>query len=428
MFSTTSLCACGFCVPFYAVMNYLVHPSSAPSLASDFQLPVIYPASLEATRFEIQCLIHIGKYELALRFIDYAQQNQLPQTEYHFLRGFCFQKLDNLEQAEQEYEQSLEHDNHQSHIWHNLSGLAQQQGRWSDDHFYRAKYNLLGLTREHIRPLNQRAVRHTDVAMGLSKQGQISVQDADCQRSLFINQEAQGGVWLHQGQPSTVPSNPDGAAFLLNGIHFNADTRATTGLILGLGAASGVVALLENFSQLTLTVVEVDPIVIHICLRNFPKVQHFIEQGRLKIQCADAYDYVAALNTNVDFIVADLYQGNFEPSAGLFDPHFFKRVKSQCHLLSVNLKHPESHFDRNSLIDYFSWPGMALKHVHELASSFIAGYEIYHTALFSQAISNLDTFIPFRQHEGAVFRSFQRDFQQQFQQQVQRKSAPEGSV
>ncbi len=422
LFATASQCHCGFCVPFYAVMNYLVHPQTDPSYGLDFQLPVIYPASLEATRFEIQCLIHIGKYELALRFIEFARENQLADGEYFFLRAYCHHKLGDVETAKQEYEHSLEDNNQQAHVWYNLWCLAKQQGQWQDTAFYQAKYTMLGLTQDNTQPLHLREPSITNIASALSSQGQINVQDAEEQRSLFINQEAQGGVWLQHGQPSAIPANPDGAAMLLNGIHFNADQEPTHGLILGLGAAAGVVALLENFSQLSLTVVEADPAIIHLCLRCFPKAEALLKAGRLRVECQDAYDYVSDMTAPVDFIVADVYQGNFEPSPRLFDPNFFACVKDLCQLLSVNLKHPESHFDRNSLIEYFSWPGIALKHVYELSSSFIAGYEIYHTALFNRPIAHLENFVPFRHDDNPIVRSFRRDFRQRFQQAENPKS------
>ena len=415
------LCYCGFSVPFYAVVNYLRDPLEEFSFREDaHHLPIMYPSSKEAALFECRFLIHIGKFEMALSFLDSAQGSAISKLDSLFFKGYCHEQLDHQDQALRYYDQCLDLNPAYGEVWYNKWRILKNLGRTSEAEFHKVKYKLYSLTKENIKPPKRRHYDINVLSQGLGKNGKVQVLEIDQQRSMYINQELQSSFWLLNGQPSSVPSNPDSLGMLLNGCHFKADEVSTRGLVLGLGAGAGIVALLHNFSKLHVTVVEHDPVIIQSCLRNFPVLHNHIESGRLKLCCEDAYGYVAAMRLPVDFIVADLYQGNFEPCPRLFDLSFFDKAKQNCDLLSVNLKHPESHFERNSLIHYFSWPDIGLNHAYELESNFVAGYEIYHTVLFSEPINHIDRFTPYKAENGFLQTAFRRDFYHRFQQKGDR--------
>jgi precorrin-6B methylase 2 len=101
-----------------------------------------------------------------------------------------------------------------------------------------------------------------------------------------------------------VPSSPYVYGWLLAGV----DQPYGSGLMIGLGSGAGVIALLSNFVNFDLTVVEVDPVMVEVALRNFPLLDYYLNQGRLNIVIADANEY---LKTSDHFQVgfADAYDG-----------------------------------------------------------------------------------------------------------------------
>ena len=409
--SLTSLCECGFSVPFYAVVNYLLDPfDGLNSNNIQHTPPIIYPSSKEATLFECRFLIHIGKYEYALNFISSDQGIALSDFDLHYFKGYCHERMEHLEQALNEYDQCLTINPRQGEAWYNKWCILTKLGRIDEADFHKTKYEEYTLTTGNLIPAKHRHDIYNIKGQACGLNGKIQVIDHGNKRSLLINQEVQSGVWLSHGQASDIPSNSDASGLLLNGCHFQADQCTTTGIVLGLGSGAGIISLLANFDQLNLIVVENDPCIVQMVLRHFPKIKPYLENHRLKIEICDAYEFVKKVINPVQFIVIDLYQGNFEPCPRLFDIEFFKIAHTKCELLSVNLKHPESHYDANSLIHYFSWPGIELAHAHRLESSYIAGYEIFHTILFNQQIKHVDEFIPYKNREDFLSVAFRRNF------------------
>ena len=78
------------------------------------------------------------------------------------------------------------------------------------------------------------------------------------------------------------------------------------GLMLGFGGGCGAVGLLHQFPGITLDAVEADPAMATMAREFHPLVTHFEREGRLRLQIADAGDYLAHSDGTYDFVIADL--------------------------------------------------------------------------------------------------------------------------
>ncbi|NEO78757.1 tetratricopeptide repeat protein [Moorena sp. SIO4G3] len=130
--------------------------------------------------------------------------------------------------------------------------------------------------------------------------GTIRVLDESGERLLYVDEELQG---INNKQPSAqewegscrsgpgpVSNNFFVAGFLLMGCQI----PNGSGLVIGLGCGAGAISLLANFPQMQLTIVEIDPVMIELCLTFFPLVQYYIDMGRLKIVEADVKSFITS--------------------------------------------------------------------------------------------------------------------------------------
>ena len=78
------------------------------------------------------------------------------------------------------------------------------------------------------------------------------------------------------------------------------------GLMLGFGGGCGAVGLLHQFPGITLDAVEADPAMATMAREFHPLVAHYEREGRLRLQVADAEDYLAHSDATFDFVIVDL--------------------------------------------------------------------------------------------------------------------------
>ncbi len=78
------------------------------------------------------------------------------------------------------------------------------------------------------------------------------------------------------------------------------------GLMLGFGGGCGAVGLLHQFPGIALAAVEADPAMATMAREFHPLVAHYERQGRLRLQVAEAEDYLAHSSATYDFVIADL--------------------------------------------------------------------------------------------------------------------------
>jgi hypothetical protein len=143
--------------------------------------------------------------------------------------------------------------------------------------------------------------------------GPIHVVKRDEVQALLLNSQVQGSAFLEPSAkivdprldgPGPVASSPYTYGWLLAGV----EQPYGSGVMIGLGSGVGAIQLLYNFPQFDLTVVEIDPVMAEVALRNFPLLEHYLDQGRLNIVIADANEYLrTADHFQIGF--ADGYDG-----------------------------------------------------------------------------------------------------------------------
>lgn len=147
--------------------------------------------------------------------------------------------------------------------------------------------------------------------------GPVAVQDFGLVRELRINDQVQGGCYhvpaakafgARNAGPGCVPTSRYMAGWMLAGV----DNQQGSGVMVGLGSGVGPCAIIANFPEVDLTVVEIDPAVIELAEKYFPLLTHYQDLGRLRIVQADALEWLARTEDTFDFACADGYTGQNE--------------------------------------------------------------------------------------------------------------------
>ncbi len=246
--------------------------------------------------------------------------------------------------------------------------------------------------------------------------GKITVGQTEERRYLHIEQEREGSFYLIDGKPSHLPASQYTAGFLPAGCHFNANTKATNALMLGLGAGAGVIALLSNFSQLHITVVEIDPAIIELSCRYFPLLTYYINNGRLNIICQDAINFVqthsqAHASTHFDFAIIDIYQGNFTFAGKLREQSFLSALNNIASLIVVNLLPLPSKRAFNRVIKDFDRAGIKLKISYPIGDRKKTASKNISHILYSQVMTAVPGFEPYPMIPEELRRVFCSDYE-----------------
>lgn len=176
-------------------------------------------------------------------------------------------------------------------------------------------------------------------AYAQSKFGPLSVQDHEGVRQLILNGQVQGGAAL---QPSAEVVRPglqgpgpvSTCGYSTGWLAAAAANPKASMLMVGLGSGAGAVAVLFNFPDVTIDVVEVDPVIMEHALEWFPLVAHYVDTGRLRIHIADATDFVSAQETKWDLLLSDGYTGGNSLAVG--GSKFYDAAKKCCGEIWLN--------------------------------------------------------------------------------------------
>jgi hypothetical protein len=153
------------------------------------------------------------------------------------------------------------------------------------------------------------------LATAASRFGQIAIEEDEDRRWLMIGNELEGGAFLQPSShdvssdiplgPGPVSDLPYSLAWLLAG------TQHPSGeaLMIGLGSGSGAIALLYNFPQLKVTVIEIEPNIIQLASQFFPLIPYYIASGRLQIIAADAASFITQWEKKFTFAMVDAFSG-----------------------------------------------------------------------------------------------------------------------
>jgi len=167
--------------------------------------------------------------------------------------------------------------------------------------------------------------------------GTILVSDTDKSRRLYINGELQGGAFLSPGadtvDPSLIGPGPVSEAKYALGWLVAGFMHPTSEMVMvGLGAGTGAVQLLENFPQVVLTVVEIDPQIVDSAFKSFPLLDYFSDLGRLQVITADAAEFFTQRDWRWEVGMADAYTGKSYD----LETSYFPQMCAACDKLYVN--------------------------------------------------------------------------------------------
>lgn len=142
--------------------------------------------------------------------------------------------------------------------------------------------------------------------------GEIRIVETPLVRRMIIEDTVQGGCYKVPDATASFADGPHGpgpvteAPYQLAWLMAGWRNPKAKALMLGMGCGSGAIGLLYHFPDLTLDVIEVDPLVVDMALRYFPLVRRYQQQQRLRIVVADAYNVPIACDTVYDFVIIDL--------------------------------------------------------------------------------------------------------------------------
>ena len=200
--------------------------------------------------------------------------------------------------------------------------------------------------------------------------GMIHVRDNDGARELLIGNQVQGGCHLAPTAasveptltgPGPIPSSRYQAGWLIAG----ADTPSGQALMLGLGSGSGAIALLSEFPELTLIVVERDPVIVQCALQGFPLLDHYQNLGRLHIVESCAWAYLESVTEDFSMILVDLYLGS---NASAHNKELYKLCVARTDKVWVN--HIGARDDElTALLDNFDEAGQPVAWMFQCAES-----------------------------------------------------------
>lgn len=174
-----------------------------------------------------------------------------------------------------------------------------------------------------------------------AKFGPLVVQDSDRARELTLNGQVQGGAYLAPGA-AVVKAGLQGPGPVSTCLYSQGWLAAAAGhprgtvLMVGLGSGAGPVSVLFNFSEISVDVVEIDPVMVTEARKWVPLLDHYIDQGRLRIHVADAKDFVSAPETKWDLLCSDGYTGGNSLAVGGKDHGFYRNARKCCGEIWLN--------------------------------------------------------------------------------------------
>lgn len=117
--------------------------------------------------------------------------------------------------------------------------------------------------------------------------GRIRVADEGGQRTLYIDKQPQGSVYLEDdGQPGGVAACEYSLGWMP--AFASRDPEDQEALMVGLGSGCGALSVCENFPHAMFTVLEIDPQVIKAVEQCYPRTWRLVEDGRIEIVETDA--------------------------------------------------------------------------------------------------------------------------------------------
>jgi len=133
-------------------------------------------------------------------------------------------------------------------------------------------------------------------------------------------------------------------------------------LVLGLGGGS-IITILRNeyLYKEHITAIEIDPEIIKIAEEEF----HIKSNNKLKIVCADAYDFVLKNKVEFDFVIIDLFIDNVIP-APFFSTEFWEHLANTKQLLFNASLHQKNEKQLKKLIVFLKQNGFTITQMNHV--------------------------------------------------------------
>lgn len=230
--------------------------------------------------------------------------------------------------------------------------------------------------------------------------GPLQVVRRDDVQALLLNGQVQGSAFLEPSAkivdqsldgPGPVASSPYTYGWLLAGVH----QPYGSAVMIGLGSGIGAVQLLYNFPQLDVTVVEIDPIMAEVALRNFPLLDYYLDQGRLNIVIADANEYLKTAD-HFQVGMADGYDGG--SSFKLIDS-YIPKLCERCDDVIINAIDSPTAQHLTALVGVCAASGRPITYAMKAIAPEAADCRMpkanYVLTSLDLALPDVDAFIPF---------------------------------
>lgn len=369
-------CVCGFQSPLYFVVNNLLLDEGKDECdlvldeVSHFDRQeiarIVHPLQVVEEKFDLECrclrgkvLRHQDRLEESYEIFRTLNEDYPEQWSVMFELALSEDLWQLPLAACKHYRECIELQPLSREAWYNLGRVLHRLGQKEEARFcFIRHYRLQGITEETKRMFGENdfksdinnlqfngAKSNTEREILARRQGmfgEITVVQTETIRSLQIEQQVQGGMWLEvasdingrKDRCDVYPSSPYVTGCLLAGCY----QSSAHGLVLGLGAGVGVIGLLQNFSSMKLTVIEIDPVMIETALEYFPVLSEFVRQGRLRIVQGDAVSYVLENDPEIkfDFTFVDIYVGEAKVVKEILLPEFIEKLVSISDLILVN--------------------------------------------------------------------------------------------
>ena len=341
-------CGCGYKNEIFFALNNLVHqldsaiPRAEEAIAQAREQGILPVPFLEQELLASKVAIHQGKLDAAVE-INKNIAARFPQLFLPFYNlGLIYGRQERYLESLEAYEEALKRNPKHSESLANKAAMLMRLSRLQE----------AGTAYEQWCAMNPEETVVLAVEEGMF--GKVKVIDIAEVRTLWIDNQSQGSVCKKPAANECEPTCRPGPGFLssyfvaLGFLLLGCKLPHSSGLVLGLGCGASLVMNLACFPQMRLTVVEIDPVVIRLCLTFFPLVQHYIDAGRLEIVEADAEAFLASNRKQFDFIQFDVYQGKHDFSAQYGSVEFVKLMKTSAPLLFANIigKLDEPHLHR----------------------------------------------------------------------------------
>lgn len=403
-------CTCGYTNDIFIILNDWLRQedetiaSSQQAIAQAQRNPQFPDSILEEQLSWSTAAIHRGDFDEAIRISRELTERYPKLFIPWFNLGIIYAQQQQYSDSLQAYDIALQLNPDYDNTLANKARVLMQLSR------YREAGELYERWRER-NPDGTAILAQED-----GKFGKVRILDNQETRSLCIDDQVQGRVFKQPNSqywepdcrlgPGALSDNMFAAGVLLLGYR----VRRGTGLVLGLGCGAGIAMNLACFPDLKITVVEVDPVAIRLCLTFFPLMQHYVDIGRLEIIEADANTFLQTSDRTFDFVRFDVYSGRSELPTQLSSVPYIQQMKAIAPIVFANAIASLNDPNFKSVIDAFESACGTMAWIYPSKDISTHPNELMNWSIFNCEVTIPDGFVPFPTLSGTAVDRFRERF------------------